>query len=118
MSRTPATSQEKANFERTIALYGSLITDLQEIIAKGWPSSEELPDAPLLDAWTISNTRVLNLSGAVRSHPELVGWIHTSPLYAFFPTLGVARTQSRWYRLGDPFAKPVDEDMVPTCEPR
>ncbi|MEO9960688.1 MAG: DUF6634 family protein [Nisaea sp.] len=100
MTRTPVTQTERANFERTIELYASLIADLQEIIDKGWPSSDELPDAPVLDCWGLSHTRVPCIVGSVTGHPELEGGITTSALYAWSRSLGVARTQSRWYRLG------------------
>ncbi|WP_279482307.1 hypothetical protein [Aureimonas sp. SK2] len=123
MSRLPLTELERADLEATASLYESVVADLRDVLARGWPSKEELAEAgaPLLDAWLHSLRSVPNLEGMPIGHPHLKGWTRTSSLHALCVRGGVARTQSRWYRLGEAFVGPVggDDDRVfPTCEVR
>lgn len=124
MSRLPLTELERCDLEATVALYKDVVADLRDVLARGWPSKEELAEAGalLLDAWMHSQRAVPNLEGVPVGHPHLVGWTRTSPLHALCVRGGVARTQSRWYRLGEAFMQPVDEDggesVVPATEVR
>ncbi len=57
----------------------------------------EISDYKLVLGWSHA------LSGVVHGHPRLQGGnkIITSQLFYLDPQLGLARTMSRWYRLGD-----------------
>lgn len=123
MSRLPLTADEKAAVAVTVSNYSRLVADLQELIEHGWPTHEELVllYSPKLGDWMFSERRVPNLEGRVHGHPILSGWIKTSPLHAFSNKAAVARTESRWYRLGTEvfeFVEDTDEKIIPTCELR
>lgn len=60
-------------------------------------------DAPILDQWMIGVRRTPCLIGRATGHPKLVGSfreIITSEVVLLAPNAGLARTRSRWYRLG------------------
>lgn len=60
-------------------------------------------NAPLLDRWQIASRTVPCLIGLSTGHPKLPGKerpIITSDLLLLSETVGLARTGSRWYRLG------------------
>lgn len=117
--RLPLTDVERASVARTVELYAAVVYDLRDVLQNGWPSPEELPEAPVLDAWVLSQRAVPNLQGRAVDHPVLSGdWTHTSPLHAISVAAGVARTQSRWYRLGEPLVRLDEEKILPTCEVR
>jgi hypothetical protein len=62
--------------------------------------------APVLDNWTRTHRSATCLTGMVWDHPTLPGdgrRIVTSDLCLIVEDLGVARTNSRWYRLGRPY---------------
>ena len=53
--------------------------------------------------WYLTPSEVLTLRGEVSGHPQLrAGPIETSQLFFIDQKLGLARTLSRWYRLGAP----------------
>jgi hypothetical protein len=63
-------------------------------------------DAPVLDNWTRTSRSAACLTGTVWDHPTLPGdgrSIVTSDLCLLVEDIGVARTMSRWYRLGRPY---------------
>lgn len=60
------------------------------------------PEA-ILTNWMLSPDIVFSLRGEVSGHPHLrAGPIETSQLFFIDQKLGLARTLSRWYRLGAP----------------
>lgn len=73
---------------------------------EGGVSDDDLAEAPQLELWLPVRNRfgVLALWGQVTDHPTLgKDDIITSPLVAWGPDEGWARSISRWYRLGQPF---------------
>lgn len=63
-------------------------------------------DAPILHNWMRTSRSAACLTGMVWDHPTLPGGgrsIITSDLCLLVEDLGVARTNSRWYRLGRPY---------------
>lgn len=103
MSGRHLTPDELAQVRAGISLYDALLADLRTLEADGWPSPEDLPDAPLLVDWRLRLMPVHCLHGDVSRHPSVDdGNVQTSPLIAM-PNgnrQDVVRTQSRWYRLG------------------
>lgn len=76
------------------------------------PSAADLVAAPLLDPWqaVIDTSGLPALWGEVTGHPRLGDTaILNSRLIALDPANGWARTTSRWYRLGQPFAAQLQE---------
>ncbi|WGR63110.1 ATP-dependent Lon protease (plasmid) [Paracoccus ferrooxidans] len=75
--------------------------------AEAGPTEADLTDAPVIDHWRPlrSGSRTIVLWGYVSGHP-LLGrdTTTTSPLLAIDVEAGWARTKSRWYNLGRPFA--------------
>lgn len=75
--------------------------------AESGPSHADLIDAPIIDHWLPlrSGSHTIVLWGNVSGHP-LLGrdTTTTSPLLAIDVEAGWARTKSRWYALGRPFA--------------
>ena len=62
-------------------------------------------DAPILDQWNYAKAPAMCLTGRVSGHPKLPGTsrpIFTSDLFLIAEDMGLARTMSRWYRLGRP----------------
>lgn len=65
-----------------------------------------LSDAPTLDNWRQAVRPVPCLVGLASGHPLLPGGgrsIMTSDIWLFSEELRLARSMSRWYRLGNPF---------------
>ncbi|WP_420882326.1 DUF6634 family protein [Tardiphaga robiniae] len=63
-------------------------------------------NAPVLDNWMRTSRSAACLTGRVWDHPTLPGAgrsIITSDLCLIVEAMGVARTNSRWYRLGRPY---------------
>jgi hypothetical protein len=59
-------------------------------------------DLPRLHCWTLGTHDAPNLVGYVEEHPVLGSRaISTSQLFFISEELGLARTLSRWYRLGE-----------------
>lgn len=64
-----------------------------------------LCSAPVLDDWRLAVRPVPCLMGFATGHPLLSGYrrsIVTSDIWLFSEELGLARTMSGWYRLGNP----------------
>lgn len=75
--------------------------------AEAGPTKGDLMNAPLIDHWRPlrSGARTIVLWGNVTGHPLLSRiTTTTSPLLAIDVQAGWARTRSRWYALGRPFA--------------
>ncbi|WP_434725719.1 DUF6634 family protein [Mesorhizobium sp. RIZ17] len=65
-----------------------------------------LSDAPILENWRLGVRPAFCLEGLSTGHPLLPGCrrpIATSNIWAFSPQLGLARSLSRWFRLGEPY---------------
>lgn len=76
--------------------------------AEAGPTTADLANAPLIDHWRAlrSGSRTVVLWGNVSGHPLLGNdSTTTSPLLAIDVQAGWARTRSRWYVLGRPFAE-------------
>lgn len=76
--------------------------------AEAGPTKADLSNAPLIDHWRAlrSGSRTVVLWGNVSGHPLLGNdSTTTSPLLAIDVQAGWARTKSRWYVLGRPFAE-------------
>ncbi|EYD74829.1 hypothetical protein Rumeso_03596 [Rubellimicrobium mesophilum DSM 19309] len=72
------------------------------------PSPEDLADAPCLSPWSLALAWYgwPVLTGHVTAHPRLgEGWIYTSFLVGLDPHRRWARSQTRWYRLGEPMTE-------------
>ena len=81
----------------------ALVSDLKLIADGRRPTTEQLRAAPLLDQWQPDVREAVCLSGYSQNHPTLQGpTVCTSEMWAFAPTLGWARTISRFYQLGRP----------------
>jgi hypothetical protein len=75
--------------------------------AEAGPTEADLTDAPAIDHWRPlrSGSHTVVLWGNVSGHPVLGrDATTTSPLLAIDVQAGWARTKSRWYALGRPFA--------------
>lgn len=83
-----------------------LVEDLERIRRGDHPGAAQLAEAPILNSWGVARHPDLCLTGVVNGHPILNDdkEIHTSALWVISPVLGYARTFSRLYRLGSPFA--------------
>jgi len=71
------------------------------------PTDKDLAGAPLLNYWSVvPEGRFLVLQGQVTGHPKLADndFIETSALLWLAPDRTTARTLSRFYRLGVPWA--------------
>lgn len=76
-----------------------LMRDVAEVKASG-----DIGDTPLIDRWiTFKWGFSYLLWGQVSDHPlGIEENVRTSPLIYIDPESGIARTRSRWYRLGTP----------------
>lgn len=81
------------------------MTDAAAAVIAG-PSPDEIAKSPLLRNWsfTILWNGSLALAGMVQDSPDFADndAIVTSPLGHLDTARGIARTRSRWYRLGRP----------------
>lgn len=76
------------------------------------PTSEQLAEAPLLDAWTESEMGAARICGFVEGHPSIAdGPATTSAVIYFAEDLTWCRTISRYYRLGRPLAELIMEKL-------
>lgn len=78
--------------------------------AERGPTDDDLASAPILDFWRVLIDRRPHpmpvLWGEVSGHPKLgTDMITSSRLVALNRDAGWARSVSRWYRLGRPFAE-------------
>ena len=81
-----------------------LADDLDAIADGGYPDEARLAAAPVLDMPHLAPIILPVLTGAVTGHPLLPGVerrIATSLVEVISPQGGWARTQSRFYRLGE-----------------
>lgn len=84
-------------------LLRSLAEDLQRVERGFRPDLTDLENAPFLDEYVVTTRVMPVLAGNVRGHPLLRDqFVNTSGLWMLSPTLGWARTLSRFYRLGNP----------------
>jgi hypothetical protein len=100
------TNEDRRLIKGTVERLERLAADLQDVLGRGGlPSPDELPDAPSLDHWAPMAEDAVCLVGRSTGHPGLPGkgrLIRTSGLWLISQEMGVARTLSRWYRLGRP----------------
>lgn len=77
-----------------------LADDLERIEQGELPTTQDLATAPLLENYQIGGRTVPALVGDVHGHPRIGTTVATTTtLWAYAPSLGWARTQSRFYRL-------------------
>lgn len=90
--------------------FNKQMTDAAPAVLAG-PSPEEIAASPLLRDWsfTIRWNGTLALAGLVEDSPVFADHeaIETSPLVHLDTARGIARTRSRWYRLGS--MRPAEE---------
>ena len=76
-----------------------LADDLLSTLSSGFPNN--LNPEVTLHNWSLGNRACDCLKGLVENHPILDdGLIQTSQVFFIDPSSGLARTYSRWYRLG------------------
>ncbi len=94
---------DRARLERALEAYEGLCDALRDVLANGWPSVDSLEEAPEVRDWRLGTRTVPCLEGVSANHPDLPDGdpVRTSPLALLSVEHGVARTESRWYRLGD-----------------
>lgn len=71
--------------------------------AERGPTDEELSNAPYVNHYCLETIgkSVQQIYGQLQGHPTIDDrYVTTTPLFAFDPDAGWARTRSRWYRLG------------------
>ena len=96
---------DSPQFAETARRIHNLSRDLRLFEELKAPTMTEFVDAPVLENWCTVDRAEPALAGVVTGHPLLGDRrIVTSGLYLLDPTMGYARTLSRWYRLGNPFA--------------
>jgi hypothetical protein len=83
-----------------------LVADLRRLLDVGASQPGDHPDAPVIHCWDYALRQSLCLTGRVSGHPDpsvgRPGRITiTSDLWILDRERGLARTLSRWYRLGD-----------------
>lgn len=81
--------------------------------AERGPTDKELSNAPYVDHYRLERTgeSVQRIYGQVQGHPEINDpYVTTTPLFAFDPDAGWARTRSRWYQLGPDWQLPNPEE--------
>ena len=90
--------------------FNKKMTDAAAAVMAG-PSPDQISASPLLRNWsfTILWNGSLALAGVVQNSPDFADneAIVTSPLVHLDQARGIARTRSRWYRLGA--MRPVEE---------
>lgn len=93
----------RRDIKREIEKTEALLTDLKRFANREFPTSRELEGAPLIDDYKIDIMYRPALIGQAYNHPRLgITSVQTTELWAIAPTLGWARTWSRFYRLGFP----------------
>lgn len=89
-----------------IARLEGLITDLERVGMREFPTAAELDAAPFLDRFVIATRPVTCLVGYCEGHPLVTGrLIQTSDVWVLASELGWARTLSRTYKLGSQLHK-------------
>lgn len=102
----PRRSSQGRAFEEQFRRYRNLLEDMGRI-RKQVPVEELAGEAPMLDRWAFGNRPATCLVGHATGHPLLPGTgrlVTTSDLCLISADGAWARTLSRWYRLGDPYA--------------
>ena len=83
------------------------------------PTEADLASAPVLDGW---NAAVMGkeaiLVGQVHGHPVAEGEVYTSPVLMLDVERGIARTISRWYRIGYPLDEAATDLVEKLMRPR
>jgi hypothetical protein len=71
---------------------------------------KDVASLPALHQWVLATHEVAHLIGYSEDHPVLGDRpISTSQLFFISEELGLARTMSRWYRLGEPLDQAEDD---------
>lgn len=86
-----------------ISMHGRLVDDLRFALSNPLDEISQDDTLPLLEDWSISVRYASCLMGTAYGHPNFPGREHpciTSELILFAPELRLARTKSRWFRLG------------------
>ena len=92
-----------SEFCRLSQIYRQLADDLDLLARGGSPSEKELRRSPRIDCYRMTFRSSPCLTGELSGHPILSPVereVVTSELIAYAPKLKLARTRSRWYRLG------------------
>lgn len=81
-----------------------LLRDLENIRVGQHPGQRMLADAATLDNWEVTVRPEPCLTGVIHGHPRIEDGRSaiTTELWLLAPTLGYARTLSRFYALGRP----------------
>ncbi len=101
-----ASLHDDPDFDRILSRLKALVADMEKIREGASPHSLGV-DAPVLEDWALAQRRAPCLAGLSSGHPVLTGEgrpIVTSELWLLSSDRKWARTLSRWYRLGRPFA--------------
>ena len=94
-----------SEFHRLSKVHRQLADDLDLLALGEGPSDENMFWSPYIDCYRVSSRTRPCLHGLVSGHPKLSPMgreVLTSELIAYSPKLKLARTRSRWYRLGTP----------------
>jgi hypothetical protein len=85
-----------------------ILSDLQQIEDGTLDMRAIIAEAPVLDGYKLVLGWSHALKGIVSGHPSLPDEreVVTSQLLYLDPTLGIARTMSRWYRVSNPLQRP------------
>lgn len=85
-------------------MVSNLLSLAQDIERLGTPDYiRSLRPEATISRWYLTPSEVFTLRGEVSGHPDLQnGPIETSQLFFMDQKFGLARTLSRWYRLGVP----------------
>jgi len=79
----------------------ALAADLRSVGSRGFDLSTSFVS---ITDWRLASRPAACLEGFVTDHPTLgIDRVTTSELYYFDKKAGIARTLSRWYRLGRPY---------------
>lgn len=99
----------RAEIEKVAAQYERLAADLRRVVAEGYPAPDEA--MPLMDNYVFGTLDALCLKGTTVGHPSLSATepSTSSALVLVNIPAGVARTESRWYRLG----QRLEQDDLP-----
>lgn len=89
----------ETDIQATVRNLNKLADDLLSTLSPGFPN--DLNPEVTLHEWCLGNRASDCLKGFVENHPILDnGLIQTSQIFFIDPSSGLARTYSRWYRLG------------------
>lgn len=105
----PVEPHLRAKIEQVAAQYERIAADLRRVVAEGYP--EPTDDMPLMDNYVFATRDALCLKGTTVGHASLSATESTtsSALVLVQLLAGVARTESRWYRLG----QRLEQDGLP-----